>query len=242
MKFHQSNLLKQFSNLASLFTTKESGNLAFHVGDAKENVVKNHKLLANELAYSYGSLTHMQQIHSNKVHKLTAEDNFFHPPSCDALITNEKNRPLMVMVADCSPLLFYDAAQEVIAVAHAGRAGAFSNIVQNVIDMFVQEYHSHKKDIYVSVGTSIQKCCYEVGYEIYEEAKTLSLEYAIEKRDEKYYLDIQKILHKQLGDAGIRAKNCEFSTACTACSTQKYYSYRAEQKTGRFAGVIFLKD
>ena len=242
MKFNQSNLLKQFSNITSAFTTKKSGNLAFHVGDVADNVVKNHKLLANDLKYNYKTLVHMKQIHSNRVHKLSPEDDFFNPPTCDALITNEINRPLMVMVADCSPLLFYDPKKEVIAVAHAGRAGAFSNIVKNTIESFTNEYDSNPMDIFVSIGASIQKCCYEVGQEIYEEAQMLGLENAIEIRNKKYYLDISKILQQQLTQANIQKQNIEFSSECSACSCNTLYSYRAEKETGRFAGLIYLKE
>jgi len=240
MKFNQSNLLKQFSNITSAFTTKKSGNLAFHIGDVVDNVIKNHKLLANELAYSVQRVVHMKQIHSDRVHKVTSKDDFSNPPTCDALITDEKNTPLMVMVADCAPILFYDAKQEVIAVAHAGRAGAFSNIVQNVIDSFVSEYNSNIDEIYVSIGANIKACCYEVGSEINTQAQALGLEYAIAKRDTSYYLDISAILLKQLQNAGIKEKNIELSLECSACSTDKHYSYRVEKETGRFAGLICI--
>jgi polyphenol oxidase len=240
MKFYQSSLLKQFSNLSSLFTTKKSGNLAFHVGDDKERVILNHKELAKTLSYELRTLVHMKQIHSNRVHRVDENDNFENPQSCDALITDRKNTPLMVVVADCSPLLFYDAKQETIAVAHAGRAGAFSNIVQNVCESFKNDFHSDMRDIYVSVGPSIKECCYEVGREIYDEAKDLNLEYALKQQNNSYYLNISKILKTQLLAAGVEEKNIEFSDECSCCQSQKYFSYRAKKVTGRFAGVICL--
>lgn len=240
MKFHQSNLLKQFSNVTSAFTTKQSGNLAFHVGDVKETVVKNHKLLANELQYDYRTLVHMKQVHSNTVRKVTSDDSFENPPTCDALITDKKRKVLMVMVADCAPILFYDPKKEVIAVAHAGRAGAFKNIVQNVVYSFTNEYDSKPDDILVSIGSSIGVCCYEVGSEIYKECLELDLEYSILKKEQNFYLDISKILLKQLLNAGIQRSHIELSDECSACTTQQHYSYRAENKTGRFAGLIYL--
>lgn len=240
MKFYQSSLLNQFPNLTSLFTTKKSGNLAFHVGDIKENVIKNHQILAERFNYHLNSLIHMKQIHSNLVHKVDKNDNFNNPQSCDALITNKKHTPLMVMVADCSPLLFYDYKTQTIAVAHAGRAGAFSNIVQKVCDSFENEFQSNIEDIYVSVGPNIGVCCYEVGEEIYQEAKLLNLEYAIQKENKSYYLNITKILKKQLLDAGVNLQNIEFSEECTCCKNEKYFSYRAQKITGRFAGIISL--
>ncbi len=249
MKFYHSNLLNSFSNLTHCFTAKEGGvsngvysslNLAFHVEDDSEAVNKNHALLATELKYDKKTLVHMKQIHSNIVHIVTSDDNFKNPPTCDALITDKPNTPLMVMVADCSPILFYDDIKKVIAVAHAGRQGAFKNIVQNVIESFNNSYGSNTEDILVSVGTSIGECCYEVGVEIYEEAKELDLEYSMTKKDNSYYLNIRNILKTQLLKSGIKKENIEISKECTCCQSSKYFSYRANGVTGRFAGVIKL--
>ena len=241
MKIIQSPLLNTFCNLTHGFTTKKTGNLAFHVNDTLLNIEQNHESLAKILNYDKNSLIHMKQIHSSLVHIVSNEDNFTNPHCCDALITNKPNTPLMVMVADCSPILFYDVKNKVIAVAHAGRQGAFKNIIQNTIEAMHKEFHSNIKDIYVSVGASIGVCCYEVGSEIYAQAKEIGLEYALQKKENSYYLDISKILKKQLLDLGVQEENIEISKECTCCLNNKYYSYRAQAQTGRFAGVIMLK-
>ena len=241
MKFYQSSLLNQFPDLLHTFTTKKDGNIAFHVGEDKKSVLVAHKLLGEKHSYDSRTLIHMKQIHSNKVHIVTENESFEYPPSCDALVTNKKNTPLMVMVADCSALLFYDNVQKVIGVVHAGRAGAFNNIVQNLLDVFTQEFHSKTKDIYVSISPAICQNCYEVGKEIEQEAKSLNLEYAIKKEQERYYLNIRAILEKQLLQGGLQKEHIEVSPLCNACNTQTYYSYRKEGQTGRFSGVLMLK-
>lgn len=240
MQFYQSKLLNNFLNLTHAFTTRECGNLAFHVNDKEEHVMSNHINLAKEMAYPKESLIHMKQIHSNFIHVVKDNDNFDTAPTCDALITNKTNTPLMVMVADCSPVLFYDDNKQVIAVAHAGRQGAFKNIIKNVIDSFTNEFNSDVKDIHVSVGASIGSCCYEVGGEVYDETKKLGLEDSISKKEGSFYLDIGSILKKQLLTCGVKKENIEFSDECTKCKNDKYFSYRAEPSTGRFAGVIKL--
>lgn len=240
MKIIQSNLLKEFNDIEHGFTSKINGNLAFHVGDDKESVIQNHTKLSKYLSYDKDSLVHMKQIHSSIVKKVDKSDDFNHPPICDALITDKKNTPLMVMVADCSPILFYDAKREIIAVAHAGRKGAFTNIIFNVIQSFKNDFSSDPQDIFVSIGSSILECCYEVGEEIYKEAEILNLEYALSFKDNSYYLDISKILYKQLLNAGVKRENIEISQNCSCCS-KELFSYRREDITGRFAGVIFLK-
>lgn len=242
MKNFQSTLLNKFPNITYCFTQRQNGNLAFHVGDDADNVIKNHDALAEELNYDKKTLVHMKQIHSDIVHIVKDEDDFYNPPTCDALITNKIDTPLMVMVADCTPILFYDQKKEVIAVAHAGRQGAFKNIVNNVIYSFKKDFGSDTKDIFVSIGANICKECYEVGEEIFDEAKKLNLHYAIDDKNHKFYLDIKSILLKQLLESEIDEKNIELSNECSCCSYEKYFSYRTDNKTGRFAGVIKLKE
>jgi YfiH family protein len=146
----------------------------------------------------------------------------------------------MVMVADCSPLLFFDQKQNVIAVAHAGRAGAFENIVQNVVQSFINDFGSKTEDIFVSIGPAICQNCYEINNEIYQEAKERKLDFAISKKGRKIYLDIRKILLKQLHVMGIKEKNIEISEICNCCHADTFYSYRKNNNTGRFAGIIIL--
>ena len=232
-----SQKLLKYKNLKHFFSSKIDGNLAFHVGDSDSNVLKNHQNLAKKHNYDLQNLLHMKQIHSDSVHIVKSGDDFNNPPTCDALITKEKNRPLMVMVADCSPILFYDDIQRVIAVAHVGRAGAFKNIIKNTVDELVF-LGSKPKDIVVCVGANIKSCCYEVGEEIFKEAKELNLDYSVQKRDEKLFLDIDSIITKQLKGCGV--VDVEFLPHCTSCTKDSLYSYRAEGKTGRFAGVIEL--
>lgn len=231
MKLNQNPLL--------IFTDRADGNVAFHVNDKLENVIANHKTLAEKHQYKLSKLVHMKQIHSDIVHIVKEEDGFEAPPTCDALITDRKNTPLMVMVADCSPILFYDHKKHVIAVAHSGREGTFANIVKNVIETFGDHYHSKIDDIEVTIGAAIGVCCYEVGVAIADEADRLGLSYAVEIRDKKYYLNIPAILKTQLEELGI--KNYTISKECSCCNTDKYYSYRGEGQTGRFCGIIELR-
>jgi YfiH family protein len=232
MQLYQSNIF---------FTSKDDGNLAFHVGDDENRVIKNHEVLANKLGYDKNKLIHMKQIHSDIVHIVNDDDNFQNPPECDALVTNKKNTPLMVMVADCSPVLFYDNTEGIIAVAHAGREGAFKNIMQKTISSMISEFNSKVQNIHVKIGANIDVCCYEVGQEIYNEGCKLGFTKAFEIRDNCYFLNIDKILKEQLLACGIDERHIEIYDECTCCNTTKYYSYRAEAKTGRFAGVIYLK-
>lgn len=247
MKIFKSKLLTPHKNIIHAFTTRLDGNspygnnLAYHVNDDSTDVDRNHDELAKYLHYPLKHLVHMNQVHGDKIIDIDKYHNFDKTPTCDALITQEKEIPLMVMVADCNPILVYDPEKGVIAAIHAGRVGIFSDILSKTIRKMQQIYACEPKDILVSLGPSIRQCCYEIGSEIKEEANKLGFHYAIKTVGNSYYLDLISIAHQQLREIGIKEKNIETSQYCTACNTDTFYSYRAEKNScGRFAGVIML--
>lgn len=237
------------------FTSRDGGvsdgcygslNLAFHVGDDVKKVLKNREILAQHLSVTSHDLIFMNQIHGDSV--LNIDDAFLCEyrakfdafcsgkldlgaafPSCDALVTNISNIALCVMVADCAPVLFYDKKRRVIAVAHAGRAGVMSKICSKTIEKMQGIYQSKVSDIEVFVGANIKVGCYEVGdlwlgeFERFRVGKNF---------------DINAALTDELRSMGV--KNLDFSSACSHCD-ERYFSYRRDGASGRFAGFAMLK-
>ena len=217
------------------FSDGNDGNLAFHVEDNEINVIKNRKNLALKLGYNYEDLVYMNQIHSANI-IVVDENSPKLVDNCDSIITRSKNLPLMVMVADCIPILMFDDKQEIIAAIHAGRNSTFLEISKKTAEIFIEKFSSNPEDIRVILGASIQKCCYEVSDEL---SKIVENSFGKEFV-ENNYIDLQGINKKQLNDLGI--KNIEISNICTKCGDKSYFSYRKDKKTGRFAGIIILKD
>ena len=217
------------------FTDKNDSNLAFHVEDNEINVIKNRKNLALKLGYNYEDLVYMNQIHSANI-IVVDENSPKLVDNCDSIITRSKNLPLMVMVADCIPILMFDDKQGIIAAIHAGRNSTFLEISKKTAEIFIEKFSSNPEDINVIFGASIQKCCYEVSEDL---SKIVENSFGKEFV-ETNYIDLQGINKKQLNDLGI--KNIEISNICTKCGDKPYFSYRKDKKTGRFAGIIILKD
>ncbi|MGG7072764.1 peptidoglycan editing factor PgeF [Campylobacter sp. 9BO] len=203
----------------------QSLNLGDHVGDKAENVAKNRKILANFIGAK--KIKFMNQTHSDIVKILQHEDD--EPKECDGVITSLKGLALCVMVADCSPVLIYDAPHQVIAALHAGRAGVMAKICTKAITMMQSVFDSRSKDLIVFVGPNIKGSCYEVGkldlgdFERFKIGENFDMNAAL--KDEFSKLDI---------------KNLYFDSTCTHCDN-RYFSYRKDGTTGRFAGVIMLK-
>ncbi|AXX92536.1 multicopper polyphenol oxidase [Malaciobacter molluscorum LMG 25693] len=221
--------------ILKVFTNKNDGNLAFHVGDKILNVEKNREKLKNKYSFSMENLRYMNQVHKDSI-KIVNKNSGFLIDDCDALITNEKNLPIMVMVADCIPILLYDEKREVIATIHAGRNSTFLNIASKTALKMIKKFNCEVKDIKAILGPSIQKCCYEVSEELVNIVKTSFSEQFVNNRN----IDLQGINKMQLNNVGI--KDIKISDYCTKCCGDDYFSYRKSKKTGRFAGIIELKD
>ena len=251
MKTVNSDLLGKFTQITHVFTTREGGvskspylsnNLAFHVEDHKDDVITNHQNMAQHLDYDYKKLVHMRQIHSDKILIVKPTiHNFENPPECDALITNQPNIPLMVMTADCTPVLIFDSKQKVIAVAHAGRAGALKGIVPKTVNRMREVFGSELTDIQVVLGPSIGACCYEVGEKIAQEVTDKGYGLSVVYEKGQYSLDVNAIIIKQLQALGLPKENFENIGICNACHNKTYFSYRADKQiTGRIAGILML--
>ena len=216
------------------FSDKTDGNLAYHVDDIKENVDKNRQKLALKYDYKNEDLCYMNQIHSANV-VVVDENSPKYIDNCDALITKTKNLPLMVMVADCIPILMFDEVKGVIAAIHAGRNSTFLKISEITAKEMIENFSCKTENIKVIMGPSIQKCCYEVNDELKNIVeKSFGKEFVIGNN-----IDLQGINKKLLENLGI--KNIEISSICTKCSNKPFFSYRKEKNTGRFAGVITFK-
>ncbi len=214
-------------------------NVALHVGDQPVNVLKNRTELAFRWDFLIENLIYMDQTHSDHI-QIIDDTAINKIENCDAIITAQRNIPLMVMVADCIPMMIYDPKKRVIAAVHAGRNGTFLNIGAKTIKRMQEHFGTDPADIRIALGPSIHVCCYEVGEEIADIVqKSFDNDY-IEEREGKTFLNLQKCNVDRLHEAGVPAQNIEVSPVCTCCDTN-YFSYRREGVTGRFAGVIKLK-
>jgi YfiH family protein len=135
-------------------------------------------------------------------------------PGVDALVTATVGLPLVVRVADCGPVFFYDPVRRVIALAHSGRKGTEANIVGATIVRMAEAFGSDPADLTVLLGPCIRPPYYEV--------------------------DFAQEIGRQARSLGVR--HFEDDGVCTAGDLKRYYSYRAEKgKTGRMWGMAMLE-
>lgn len=221
------------SKITFEFTTSIDGNLAYHVNDLKDNVDKNRINLCKKLGLDISNLFYMNQVHGSNV-EIIDKNSLRLIDNCDGIITNERDISLMVMVADCIPILFFDKKKGVIAAVHAGRNSTFLKIAEVTAKKMIEVFDCKVENIKVIMGPSIQKCCYEVSEELIDIVKNSFGEEFCDGR----LIDLQGINKKLLNNLGIY--NIEISEVCTMCSNEPYFSYRQNKKCGRFAGIIWF--
>lgn len=229
-------------------------NLGFHVGDNSKTVLKNRELLALALEIPLNNFVTAQQVHSGTTQIITEELKGNGALSyetaitaTDAMITDRPNVCLMVLQADCVPILFFDMRKKVIGIAHAGWKGTIQMVTKNTIRAFKEKFNCFTNDIFVGIGPSIGPCCYNVGTEV-----TVQINKAFYKRgeyvrnsilDKNGYFDLWEANRMQLVEMGIPEKNIEIAGVCTYCNHNLFFSYRYQKKeTGRFGAGIMLRD
>lgn len=224
-------------------------NLALHVGDDVEKVLRNRQAFAEAIGVDAKGFTTCQQVHGSKV-TLVSEElvasgavDFANTISeTDALITNLPNVPLLLFYADCVPVLFADLKSGAIGLAHAGWRGTVAAIGVKTLAAMGEAFGTKPEDVLVAIGPSIGACCYEVDDFVRDQAQGYE-EFFASKGDGKYQLDLWGMNSKQLMDAGVPAENIVLAVVCTNDNKELFCSYRAEQgKTGRMGVCLCIKN
>jgi conserved hypothetical protein, YfiH family len=250
-------------NLIAAVSTKNGGvstgayhslNMGFSTDDAPEKVRENRKRFFDVLGIIPERLVNcalVHGIHMEKVGKADcgrgAQDFTSAIPACDGLYTNEKNVPLGLNYADCTPLLFYDPVTSSIAVAHGGWRGTAGNIAGEAMRHLQESYGAEPKNIKAGIGPAIGKSVFEVEKDVVEafekifdeeEMKRLSAP----KGEGKILIDLPLANRILIERAGILPENIEDCGICTYCRNDLFYSYRkAAGRTGRHMAVMMLK-
>lgn len=224
-------------------------NLSFRTGDTEEAVVENRRRVKNVLGIQAKRVAQAQLVHGNHIERVTEQtqlDGLYTIPSTDGLVTNVRDRPLFIPVADCTAIAFFDPNQQVIGLVHAGWKGVINRIPQRMVEVMHTTYGCQPEDIRVGISPGIGPCCYQVREGLVALFTDAFAEDAsrffLSQPDDTIHLDMWTALRWQLQCVGIVPQHLEIAEICTACHIDEFYSHRAEQgKTGRFASMITLR-
>jgi polyphenol oxidase len=230
----------------------DSLNLGLHVGDDPDTVVKNRERFAEAVRIPLDQFTIARQIHSGNVRVVSdrlrgsgSTDQENAVADTDAMVTDTPGICLIVLVADCVPLLFFDPSRRAIGVAHAGWRGTLKSIASHTVSAMKEAFSSSPGDIMVGIGPSIGPCCYRIGPDVISQVKSVfrgrNNFIVNESKGGEGYLDLWKANLEVLLRAGIERKNIEIAGRCTCHEPGLFFSYRNQKgDTGRFAAGIML--
>ncbi len=259
MPFHQFGLLRYYtfdifsdSSITQAVFTRHGGispkpwdslNMGSTVGDDLAHVDNNRDCAFQSVSCTPESMYDVWQVHSADVVIVDSPRSLEKPHlKADAILTNIKNISLFMRFADCVPILLHDPVRNVIGLCHAGWQGTVKKVASTALSKMKSYYGCSPTDILAAIGPSIAAHHYQIGPSVVKlvqaafekEAKGL-----LPKINGECHFDLWAANRLILMQAGV--KNIEVAGLCTACHTDDWFSYRAEQgKTGRFGVLMQL--
>jgi YfiH family protein len=224
-----------------LFTTRYGGtsadrwaqlNLATHVGDDPASVAANRSRLVRELGGV--PLVVLEQVHGREVAVVDSAPSA--PPTADAAVTSRAGLALVVMVADCMPVLIADPVADVVGAAHAGRGGLAAGVLPHTVAAMA-ELGARPERCVAVIGPAVCGGCYEVPAALRDEFAEIVPVSAATTRTGTPSIDLPAGAVAQLEDVGVGT--VRRTDICTM-EDDRYFSYRRDGVTGRFAGVVML--
>ena len=135
-------------------------NVGLGSGDDRQAIHANRRL-AVEAVVPGAKLVTVHQVHSPTAIAVTEPFPDDARPHADAMVTDRPGLALGILTADCTPVLFADAAAGVIGAAHAGWKGALGGVVENTIAE-MEKLGAARDRIVAAVGPTIARKSYEV--------------------------------------------------------------------------------
>ena len=235
------------TGIESVVTTRAGGvssgawqslNLGDHVDDEPAAVAQNRQLLRTNLALPADPLW-LSQVHGTVV----VDASLVRPgvvPTADAAWTDQPNRVLAVMTADCLPVLLTSRCGAVIAAAHGGWRGLAGGIVSQTVGALPVP----ADQLIAWLGPAIGPNHFEVGVDVLEAFTALDSAFgryfcARAGLSGKYLADIYGLARAQLRATGVT--EVYGGQHCTV-TDPRFYSYRRDGGiTGRMAALIWRR-
>lgn len=209
----------------------ETFNLGSHVGDAPQAVAANRARLR--------ALLPEEPCWLNQVHGVAVADagDAHGVPEADAAVASQPRRVCVVLTADCLPVLFCDRAGSVVAAAHAGWRG----LAAGVLEATVARMAVPAQQVIAWLGPAIGPAAFEVGGEVREAFVSQDGAAAaafVPGARGKWKADLFRLAQQRLARAGV--SSVHGGGLCTHADRARFYSYRRDGVTGRFASLIWL--
>ncbi|OBB59346.1 laccase [Mycobacterium sp. 852013-51886_SCH5428379] len=214
-------------------------NLGDHVGDDPKAVAANRRRLGTATGLG-DHLVWMNQVHSDRVVTVT-EPGDGPIDAADGLVTTTPGLGLVVVTADCVPVLLADARAGVIGAVHAGRVGAANGIVVRAVEA-MRAAGAHTDDISVLLGPAVSGRNYEVPEPMAAEVEAALPGSRTTTARGTAGLDLRAGIARQLAALGVTAVDVD--PRCTVADRNLFSHRRAQRegaRTGRLASLVWME-
>ena len=211
-------------------------NLAGHVGDEPQAVTENIALLQQDLSLPQLPVW-LTQVHGTKVIN-PADYQSTDKPEADACHTQNTAVPCCVLTADCLPLLVCNQTGTEVAAIHAGWRG----LLAGIIDATIKQMQSPPAELLVWLGPAIGPEAFRVNDQIrvdFIDSNPDNSSAFAHQYQGHWLCDMYKIARNNLQRLGIT--QIYGGDHCTFRETDKFFSYRRQQTTGRMASLIWIE-
>ncbi len=211
-------------------------NLGARSGDEPAAVHANRVALQAALGLAHAPHW-LEQVHGTGVFEVRGDAA--DTPRADAAVTRERGRPLVILTADCLPLLLCSDDGAVIAAAHAGWRGLAAGVIERTAAAMATD----PAQLQAWLGPCIGLPSYEVGEEVraaFVDADAGVAACFVPTRPGHWRCDLAALARRRLAAIGVtRLAGGGFDT----CTDGRFYSYRRDgARSGRFASLIWLED
>ncbi len=221
-------------------------NLALHVGDEIDDVLVNRARFAEAAGCEPSDLVFMDQIHGARVASVGEDERgrgafeADHALSAtDALVTTTPELRIVVLVADCAPVVLVDPDHRVLGVAHAGWRGVAADVLGATVRA-MEALGAQASSLRCVIGPTISAGRYEVGDEVIDAVgrQLGSIEGCVDGTSERPHLDVAAAARRSLLLAGVP----EDAVIVTAerSDDEPFFSARRARPSGRFGLVAHL--
>ena len=226
-------------------------NLGLHVGDAPASVLENRRRVARALGAPPSDFVFCEQTHGREVTVVSAadrgrgtlrrEDAIAHT---DALVTRDEGTVLVVMVADCVPIVLHDPVAHILSCVHAGWRGTVARVAQAALAAMTA-LGSRPGDVVAGLGPAIAPTGYQVGGEVAAQARECFGEEvdAIVRPDGtgRWLFDLWAANRRILRESGVPDAQIHVAGVPTGDDPGLFFSDRQARPCGRFAAVARLR-
>jgi len=222
----------------------DSLNFSIHVGDHPDAVGKNFAVAANVLDVPPDRILFLRQVHGTTTHLVAPSDNRDRTSLVegDAIMADDPSVACSVRIADCAPVLLADVAHGTVAAVHSGWRGTEQNIVAHTLRIM----HARAANTTLAaVGPHIERCCFEVGHDVAARlARTSPVADVVHVGPRgRPHVDLRRILHAQLLEAGVSPNHIEHVRGCTMCDAKRFFSHRRDgARSGRLLAAIVPRN